>query len=71
VTSIQHTAWRYGGTLVSYVSAGRLWHRECPSQRISGRVAEVWKDSCGCLYCLGCHVVQTGENCGPDDAEGA
>lgn len=71
MTSMAHVGWSYGGSLETYVSAGRSWHRECPTQRLTGKVAEVWKDACGCLYCLGCHVVQLHENCGPDAGEDA
>jgi hypothetical protein len=62
-----HGVWRHS-PLVSFLSAGRSWHTGCTP---GGKQSEIWKDTCGCRYCLGCHTVQTGENCGPDFGEDA
>lgn len=63
----RHRAWSYG-PLTAFFSAGRFWHKGCTP---GGKQSEVWKDSCGCRYCLGCHTVQVGEFCGTDLGEDA
>lgn len=59
------------GQLATHRFQGRFWHSDCPRTQATGRHSEVWPFPCGCWYCVSCHTLSLGPDCGPDDGEDA